>query len=333
MTRKVVLWIAAGLGTLIILGGAFFINKFNKAFFGAPTEWASFQYNNLEIPFIWGKSMNADSVEPHAYMLIPFEIKGSDPTMEYYIQFDTGSAYSYLHENSLASLVNDTFQYREIVREDDHLIDSISLVIGNNIIPATGMKIIKGYGRKVADMKVEGRYSIGTIGMDFFGNKTFEIDFRAKVIRVFAEKPEYKGAHFEAFDYKGKRLMLPTNVNGKNRTLYYDSGSSAFGIITTKGRYDKLKDPSGEELAFSASRHGGGVPIVHCASDKVITVTKQKLPLRKVSYMDKFTSLQGLMTPFTKIGGWLGNKPFLDVILVFDLSESEFAVIRDSGHT
>jgi hypothetical protein len=34
------------------------------------------------------------------------------------------------------------------------------------------------------------------------------------------------------------------------------------------------------------------------------------------------------MTPFTKIGGWLGNKPFVESTLILDTQKQAFMVIE-----
>jgi hypothetical protein len=35
------------------------------------------------------------------------------------------------------------------------------------------------------------------------------------------------------------------------------------------------------------------------------------------------------MAPFSKIGGWLGNKPFTEYILFLDTKAEEFLVVKE----
>jgi hypothetical protein len=41
-----------------------------------------------------------------------------------------------------------------------------------------------------------------------------------------------------------------------------------------------------------------------------------------------YAPLQRFMTPFTRIGGWLGNKPFVDACLILDTQKEEFLVVE-----
>ena len=42
-----------------------------------------------------------------------------------------------------------------------------------------------------------------------------------------------------------------------------------------------------------------------------------------------YTKLQPLMTPFTRIGGWLGNQALNESALILDTKTEEFIVITD----
>ena len=58
-----------------------------------------------------------------------------------------------------------------------------------------------------------------------------------------------------------------------------------------------------------------------------MVMNDQSIPLRRVSYVNMYADLQGFMTPFTSIGGWLGNKPFLDYSLILDAAKEEFVIV------
>ena len=47
---------------------------------------------------------------------------------------------------------------------------------------------------------------------------------------------------FESFDFTGRRIMLPAKIKRKEYELFYDSGCSAFGLITIKKRFDEYTD-------------------------------------------------------------------------------------------
>ncbi|MGK0388409.1 MAG: hypothetical protein ACI94Y_001138 [Maribacter sp.] len=43
-----------------------------------------------------------------------------------------------------------------------------------------------------------------------------------------------------------------------------------------------------------------------------------------------YADYQKIMTSFTRIGGWLGNKPFTKNTLILDTQEQEFIVFESS---
>ncbi len=53
MVKKVVGYVVLGILVLGLIGGAYFINRFNKTFFGTPTSYAKFDYEELRLPFIY----------------------------------------------------------------------------------------------------------------------------------------------------------------------------------------------------------------------------------------------------------------------------------------
>jgi len=42
-----------------------------------------------------------------------------------------------------------------------------------------------------------------------------------------------------------------------------------------------------------------------------------------------YTPIQPLVTPFTRIGGWLGNQPFNESILILDTKTEEFIIVKN----
>ena len=135
-------------------------------------------------------------------------------------------------------------------------------------------------------------------------------------------------SQFEPFDFTGRRFMLPCVIDNKTIELFYDSGSSAFGLITTKGRFSKYSENNVKEITYHASMHGDPIPIVHKPTEEVCKIGGVNLLLKRVSYIDMYSRFQGLLSPFTRIGGWLGNKPFLDYSLIFDIENKEFVVLK-----
>lgn len=121
--------------------------------------------------------------------------------------------------------------------------------------------------------------------------------------------------------------MLPVEVQGKQLEFFYDSGCSAFGLLTSKNRYDNYSNEADKEIRYAANSFGTSIPVYHKTSSEPIEIGNATLSMRRVSYVDWHDRLQGFFSRFTKIGGWLGNKPFVDEVLILDTKMEEFLVV------
>lgn len=52
------------------------------------------------------------------------------------------------------------------------------------------------------------------------------------------------------------------------------------------------------------------------------------VPLKRVCFADMYGPFQDMISPFTRIGGWLGNKPFTEHSLIFDAPQEEFVIVE-----
>jgi hypothetical protein len=135
---------------------------------------------------------------------------------------------------------------------------------------------------------------------------------------------------FTTFDYTPRRrIMLPVIVDNKDYEFLYDSGCSAIGLITPNNRFVKYTDENTKEIAYDANSWGSGIPMRNKTSDKTFAIGNTNLSLKRVTYVDMYTSMQGLSTPFTRIGGWLGNQPFNESTLILDTINEEFVIIQN----
>jgi hypothetical protein len=78
------------------------------------------------------------------------------------------------------------------------------------------------------------------------------------------------------------------------------------------------------------NRWGEALPIHHKTSQTIMKAGGAELPLRRISYVDLYANWQHFMTPFTRIGGWLGNKPFIEGTMIIDTKTEEFIVVESN---
>ncbi len=121
--------------------------------------------------------------------------------------------------------------------------------------------------------------------------------------------------------------MLPARINGSDVQLFYDSGCSPFGLLTSKYHYDRLTDPDEPEIAYGANRFGESIPIHHKASDLQIQLGATDISLKRISYAEMYTLLQSTVGRLIE-GGFLGNKSLTESTLILDAKTNEFLVVK-----
>ncbi len=326
MAKKI---IYAFLGLLILLciitiGG---IKYVEANWFAEKALYFNYREEGKRIHFEWSSNQYGDYIEPYDAILIPFELAGFK--QKFYWQFDTGAPNTTLYGNSLASLKKAGLAFHEVVMDQRSFVEEISLNLGGNPITAKSIGIVQGYGADVVEDTLLGRTSMGTIGTDFLEGRILLIDFKNQFIQLFDERPHWMRelGGFEAFDFQGRRIMLPVKMDKQEYQLLYDSGSSAFGLITSEKRYRNYSNTSQQEIRYTTTNMGKPIPICHKSTDKLIECGGESLPLQRISYVDMYAWTQQFISPFTHIGGWLGNKPFTESVLILDCKSKEFKVL------
>lgn len=315
---------------LSVIAAIIGIRKFNDSWFKERPNYLSYTSEGKQMTFEWSEETYGSYTEPHVAMKIPVSFEGV--SQQFYFQFDTGSPTTFIYGNSIPSLKNIGVNVLVESKDENQYVKQLNLILGGNKTRMNRVEILENYGNIFTANDTIREIKLGTIGSDFLDKKITEIDFKNQKIQVYDERPKWMASlpDFKPFSFKGRRLMLPAKIMGKNLELFYDSGCSAFGLITSKNRYDRYTNTSIKEITYEGNRFGESLTLHHKDSDESITIGNDSLKLRRISYVDMYTPFQGLMTPFTKIGGWLGNKPFINSTIILDIKKEEFVVVGSS---
>lgn len=313
---------------LTVVAGFLGIRKFNNTIFKDRPNYLVYTYESKPVHFDWTNDSVGDYYETKVAITIPLKIEGIPHN--FYFQFDTGAPTTIIYGNTLESLRAFGEDFKTTIKNKHLYLDSLNMELGGNRIHASMIEIFKGYGDTFNKHDTINPINLGTLGADFMDKKITVIDFKNQLIQSYDERPNWMNnlGDFASFDFKGRRFMLPAVINDKVLELFYDSGASTFGLITTKNRYDRYTDESQEEIRYNANKFGDPIPICHRSSTTTMEIGNSNLNLKRVSYVDMYANYQGLMTPFTRIGGWLGNRPFDQNTLIFDTIKEEFIVIE-----
>lgn len=315
---------------VLLIAGVVGIKYIERNWFKERPQNLSYTSDTKPIKFCWSSGSYGDYTEIHNAILIPVKLEGF--SQRFYLQFDTGAPTTTLYGNSLQSLKENGLAFNEIEKGEESFVEQLDLILGGNPISASSIRIVPGYGQEVQVEDSLQEITLGTIGTDLMVDRITVMDFKNKSIQLYDERPDWMDSltGFQPFDFAGRRMMLPSEIDGKQLTLLYDSGSSAFGLITTKKRYQDYSDDEREEIRYSANNMGRQIPICHKSTDQMIAIGNATLLLKRISYVDMFAGMQKFVSPFSKVGGWLGNKPFLESMMIFDTKTEEFLVIEST---
>ena len=317
---------------VILIGMAYGIKYFNNLWFEERPNHLKIEIEDEHVHFNWGQKKYGDYVEEHDAILIPVKIK--DLPHRFYVQFDTGTPNTVLAGNTLKNLMQLQPDLSISEKSEMQYLNHLEFTLGGSVISADSIQIMENYGQSFELTDTTSRIKLGSIGADFLVDRISIIDFENQTIQFLDQKPSWiKSLSFHPFSFEGRRLMLPTTIGDKKLKLFYDSGSSAFGLITSKNRYDASSNPDEKEIRYSANSWGNSLVVIHKETDEEIEIGGENLPLKRISYVDIYANFQRFMIPFTRIGGWLGNKPFTNSVLIIDTRNEEFTVTKSLNST
>ena len=325
--KKKIGYIVLGLLIIVIILGVIGIRKFNNTYFKDRIAYLEFQHEPQPIDFEWTNQKIDGHVESQVAMLVPIQV--GDLEHHLYMQFDTGAPDSFIYENDLNSLRKLGYDIKEVKKDGYRFVESFELDMGGNLVTLSMVKIYPNYGSNFSEeTPMNYKLIIGTIGSDILVDRITSIDFKNETLEFFDERPEWmqKLGGFKTFDFPGRRVMLPAKVDGKDYEFLYDSGCSAFGLITTKQRFKSYTKESTPLVSYSAKSWDDTIDINSKFSDHPFTIGGTQLPIKRVSYVDMYAFVQPLVTPFTRIGGWMGNQAFNESNLILDTKTNEFLV-------
>lgn len=313
---------------IFIVIAAFGVRQFNNSWFADRPNYLSYTSEAKPIDFRWAGGPIGDHVEAHYAIVIPVKIKGL--SNKFYFQFDTGSPTTFLYEKPLRSLQNLGVDMQEVQKADKAYIQQLDFDLGGSQIEAEMIEIMENYGTPFKSHDSTNAIKLGTLGADFMDGRITLIDFKNKYLEFYTERPAWMKSltGFKPFDFAGRRFMLPAIINEVSLELFYDSGASAFGLITSKNRYQDYTDENEPEIQYEGNRFGESLNIHHKRTDARLEIGNANLPLTRISYIDMYADFQRFMTPFTRIGGWMGNLPFTEKTLILDTKKEEFIVIE-----
>jgi predicted aspartyl protease len=286
---------------LAVLGGyIYFDQKFTP-----KKNYLTVENESGSIPFTWlGTEKNV--------LLLPIHFEGDPAT--YYLQFDTGSPYTLFYSKSIKNI-------RQIYTNEE--VAKTSFYIGKTKITSDKFKIYNPGNENNNDfLKI-----IGTIGADILENRKTLVNFKENYIALNLSKAptQFQTKLFD-FKFKKRKIIVRGLLKGKEEQFLFDSGTSAYELLTNKEVWENLKLPT-SKINIEESQSWDNVLTAYTANcNQKIQISNHEIPLNNVTYVEGFSQVQYSMMKFSGMTGMLGNKIFLDYSLYIDCTENKMGI-------
>jgi hypothetical protein len=249
------------------------------------------------IPFTWLGHYEA--------MLIQVQPPGASFSKKnFYMQFDLGSPHTLLYQNEELGFAGDS------VRQ-------LPQLPGNRAWPVRAAAVTP---MKATDSIV------GTIGSDWLMQQVLILDFRTQQLVLTNTVPKNYDRSLQTFHVTSGRLLFPGKLGNGNGVFIYDSGSSAFGLLTDSATAVAMAEPSSTAIMQEHNSWGHAMQSHTYPTRATITLAGQTILLKNVSWISGATANQINQMKRLGIVGMLGNLPFLQSILVLDMKSNRFGL-------
>jgi hypothetical protein len=287
---------------IALLGGYLYFDKK----FTPEKNYLTVENESGAIPFMWlGTEKNV--------LLLPIHFSGNTAT--YYLQFDTGSPYTLFYSNSIKNIIQ--------IAVDKELAKAV-FYIGNTKITSDKFKIVnQGNNNTKSDpLKI-----IGTVGADILDSRKTIINFKENyiVFNVTKEPVRFKDKLID-FKFKKRKIIVKGFLKGKEESFLFDSGTSAYELLTNKEVWQDLKLPT-SKINIEKSQSWEKVLTTYTANcNQRLKFGDQELPLNNVTYVEGYSQVQYSMMKFSGMTGMLGNKIFLKNTLYIDCTQNKMRI-------
>lgn len=299
--KKLALGFLAILVLILIGGYIYFDQKFT------PEEnYLTVKNESGNIPITWlGNNKNV--------LLLPIHFSGNPET--YYLQFDTGSPYTVFYSNQIKGI-------KEISTNNERA--KTSFFIRKTEISSNRFKIFnKGKNEEKDSIKI-----IGTIGSDVLEDRKTVINFKDNQVAFNLNQlpNSFKNQLFD-FKFKKRRIIINGILKDEDRKFLYDSGTSAYELLTYKEEWQNLKMPNSKINTEKAQSWNNVLTTYTTNCKENIQFKNKSIPVKQVTYVEGFSDAQFSMMKYSGMTGMLGNKIFLDNSIFIDGVDKKIGII------
>lgn len=298
--KKIVLTFLVVLVLAVLGGYIYFEQKFTP-----EKNYLTVENESGAIPIMWlGKEKNV--------LLLPIHFDSDTAT--YYLQFDTGSAYTVFYSKSIRNIPQISI-HKETAKA--------SFYIGKAKITSDKFKIYDKGNDDNNSLKI-----IGTIGADILEDRKTIINFKENHIAFNESKVpvQFENKLFD-FKFKKRKIIFKGLLKGQHEKFLFDTGTSAYELLTNKEVWENLKSPNSKINIEKSEQSWDNVLTTYTANCKQnIQIANREIPLNNITYVEGFSQVQYSMMKFSGMTGMLGNKIFLNNNLYIDCTQNKMGI-------
>ncbi|UOR07086.1 hypothetical protein MUN82_08290 [Hymenobacter aerilatus] len=275
--------------------------------------------------FSWLADTSAGRITPHAALLVPVTLPGCPRTC--YLQFDTGAPYSILYAKPMVALQRQYPAMRTAIQPATTSAQNVHFALGQGQVQAREMRVLPYGTAQLPDSATP--FVIGTLGTDVLEGRALVLDYAHHRFTLSNVVPDSlaRQAAFVPLSFKSRRLLVEAAIAGKDRQLLFDSGSSAFALLTSKSEWHKMAEPAAAVQTINVNSWGSTLTSYTTATAARLQLGGAALPLQTVTYIEGMSWWQQLLMQTSGMSGMLGNEPFAEQLVVFDVRGGRFGVV------
>ncbi len=141
-----------------------------------------------------------------------------------------------------------------------------------------------------------------------------------------AETPSQYTDQLMDFKFNKRKIIIRGMLKGKEKQFLFDSGTSAYELLTQKEEWMNLKSLH-SSVAIEKKQSWQNILTTYTATcNQNIEFQSKKIPLRHVTYVEGFSQTQYALMKFSGMTGMLGNSIFLNNVLYLDCKNQKIAI-------
>lgn len=257
-------------------------------------------------------------------------------------QFDSGAITTAIYENSFAPYMD---RYDRVVWALDstytsyfngvpchRFIRPLTFIMDSVSVKADNVLLYSGYGDSVPADSIDSPLPkhVCTITLDMFDSGVLIIDYPGERIGlaetvpdIWKERIDYMPMQYDSLRHS---VYIPVTIDGVERNVYFDTGSSLFALVSSSGNVAKIASEHPTD-SVDASSWGQQTTIHSYIPNVEISINGRDLssyPVACASFIE--TSF------FDTLGIWgiMGNRYFYDKTVILDFPNRKFGII-DGG--